>query len=233
LKIGKVYDWARGTDSKVRHEKTLVLQAARAHTGITSNGGRDTLAEVAEADHFDGKPIRLRTIAGILRLADELAEGPQRTTDFYRIHCGYEEGAVQFHEYAACTHVSADRASERIRLTYELQLNDFDLPADTGRLKDLAGFIDFITHRISKLDDERRYTRFYCPLLDVFKQTDVAINFAHGSAPLGYGVSFRLDDLVVPGHRAHTFDTRYPGKCETAIQVAENAVKAATEGAAL
>ena len=230
-RIGEVYDWARGVDSNTRREKTLVLRAASAHTGVTRSGSKNTLAEVEQSDHFDGKPISLRTIAAILRLADELAEGPQRTTEFFRTTIGYEPTSQKFHQYAACTHVSADRASGRLRVTYEFQLDDFELPSNISRIKDLSEFLAFVLHRVSKLDDERRYTRFYCRLLDAFRQTDVAMNFYTGARPLEFGLNFQLDDLVVPGQGASTLDARYPGKCSQPQRIAVDAVQAATERA--
>jgi hypothetical protein len=230
-RIGEVFDWARGSDSVTRREKTLILRAASAHTGVTKSGSKNTLAEVDPSEHFEGKPVALRSIAAILRLADELAEGPQRTTEFFRTNIGYEPPSQKFHQYAACTHVSADRASGRLRLTYELQLDDFELPANTARVGDLVAFLEFIFHRVSKLDDERRYTRFYCPLLDAFRQTDVAINFYSGSRPLEFGLNFQLDDLVVPGQGDSTFNSRLPGKCSPPKDIASEAVRAATEGA--
>lgn len=229
-RIGEVYDWARGVDSITRREKTLILRAASAHTGVTRSGNKNTLSEVEQSDHFDGKPIALRTIAAILRLADELAEGPQRTTEFFRTTIGYEPTSQKFHQYAACTHVSADRASGRLRLTYEFQLDDFELPANITRINELTDFLGFVLHRVSKLDDERRYTRFYCPLLDAFRQTDVAMNFYTGARPLEFGLNFQLDDLIVPGQADGNFDARHPGKCSQPQSIAADAVRAATEG---
>lgn len=224
LNIADVYDWACGTDAVVRREKALILQAARAHTGTTPSGSRDTLSEVADVDHFDSRPVQLKQLAAILRLADELAEGPQRTTQFFRQHCGYEPDSQLFHDYAACTHVSVDRAHQRVRLTYELQLTDFGLPNDTSRTDELISFIDFVLHRVAKLDEERRYTRFYCPVLDAFKQTDVAMNFSLGSTPVESGVRFQLDDLVIPGASSGDFKARYPGKCLNSAEIVEQVI---------
>lgn len=230
-RIGEMYDWARGNDSASLREKKLILSAARAHTGVALSGSKDTLLEVGEHDQFDQNSIKLREIASILRLADELAEGPQRTTEFFRTNIGYEPTSEKFHEYAASTHVLADRPNERICLTYDLQLERFELPANNARLDDLIAFLDYVLHRVSKLDDERRYTRFYCPILRAFRKTDVAMNFHSGSRLLEFGLNFQLDDLVVPGQGNSTFYSRYPGKCSQAQEIATKAVRAATEGA--
>jgi hypothetical protein len=231
-KIGEVYHWARGNDSVAIREKTLVVRAAKAHTGVSQSGSKNTLVEVDESDHFGGKPVALRVIAAILRLADELAEGPQRTTEFFRNTIGYGD-SQKFHQYAACTHVSADRSTGRIRLTYEIQLDDFGLPADLTRAKELSDFIAIVLDRVAKLDEERRYTRFYCPQLEVFRQTDVAINFSVAGRLIDFAIRFQLDDLVVPGQTQgeSIFETRYPGKCSSPQTVAQSVIQAATNGA--
>ncbi|MEQ8790074.1 MAG: hypothetical protein RIC55_27505 [Pirellulaceae bacterium] len=221
VNIGKVFDWARGAAAEVRRERTLVIKAAQAHTGTNNEGSRNTLIAVDPADHLEGRQVQLRHIAAVLRFADELAEGPQRTTDFYRTHIGYDPDAAMFHQYAACTHVSADRANERIRLTFEILLDDFQ-GSQPEKTNALATLLTFILHRISKLDEERRYARFYCPILLSFKQTDVVINFTHGGTLLPVDVRFQLDDLVVPGEHVSTFEERFPGKCKAPAGIAQD-----------
>lgn len=229
VNIGKVFDFARGNAADVRREKTLVIKAAQAHTGTSSAGSRNTLVAVDLADHLDNRPIQLRQIAAIMRFADELAEGPQRTTDFYRAHIGYAAQSEVYHQYAACTHVAADRANERIRLTYEIQLDDFK--GDPPEKKDsLATFLTFVFHRISKLDEERRYAKFYCPILAVFKQTDVVINFSKGGTLLPIDVRFQLDDLVIPGEHKAVLEVRFPGKCKTPANIAEDVYAVSEKG---
>jgi len=174
--------------------------------------------------------VQLRNIAAVVRLADELAEGPQRTTEFYRTHIGYEPDSKVFHQYAACTNVTADRKNERIRLTYEIQLTEFTSNDASERRAALAGFLAFLLHRIGKLDEERRYARFYCPVLAAFKQTDVVINFADGGAILPINVRFQLDDLVIPGDHKGSFEVRFPGKCKTPARIADEVFAVAEKG---
>jgi hypothetical protein len=215
LNIDEIFDWARGTAADTRREKTLVLTAVRAHTGKTATGSRNTIEEVPISDHMDGQQVQLRSIAGLLRLADELAEGPQRTTDFFRTHIGVDETSESYHRYASCTHVSADRGNERIRLTYEIQANEL------ASVSALTKFLTFVFHRIAKLDEERRYARFYCSALLPFKQTDVVINFYNGSALVPYAVRFQLDELVVPGQAPINVKNRFLGKCNTPAAIAK------------
>lgn len=229
LHIGRVFDWARGTSADLRREKTLVIRAAQAHTGVSASGDKNTLVDVNASDHLDGEPIQLQSIASVLRLADELAEGPQRTTDFYRTQVGYALESQIFHQYAACTNVSADRGNERVRLTYEVQVDEFGGDAAERRAA-LAKFLSFLLQRVAKLDEERRYARFYCPVLAAFKQTDVAINFTNGPTLLAVAVRFALDDLVVPGQASSQFDARFPGKCRTPDEIAADVVTSSGNG---
>ncbi len=205
-RIAGVYDFARGTSANVRHEKTLVLRAARAHTGQSTAGDKNTLFDLNDREHLNGEIIKLQTIAAVLRFADELAEGPQRTTEFFRNTIGYGESQI-FHQYASCTHVAVDRAHGRICLTYEIELKDYlaaDKSIDRKRLIEL---LDCIQHRIGKLDQERRYTRYYCELLSVFKKTEVRLNFWSNGSPVAFDIAFELDDLVIPGTNGDAKET--------------------------
>ena len=230
VRIGLVFDWARGTAPEVRREKTLVIKAARAHTGTSSLGDRNTLVEVDQSDHLYGRHVQLRNIAAVLRFADELAEGPQRTTDFFRTQIGYSQDSKLFHKYAASANVAADRPNERIRLTYEIQLNDFASNEPAERRTELVAFLTFVLHRVAKLDEERRYARFYCPLLGAFKQTDVVINFADQGQILPIDVRFQLDDLVVPGEHKTSFEQQFPSKCKTPAAIADEVFAVANKG---
>ena len=51
------------------------------------------LKELAETEQLEGRPVRLRELAAVLRFADELAEGPQRTSEFMQAEGLYESEA--------------------------------------------------------------------------------------------------------------------------------------------
>jgi hypothetical protein len=221
LNIADIFDWARGIEPETRREKTLVLTAVRAHTGQTAAGGWNTLQDVPVSDHVNGCLVQLRDIAALLRFADELSEGPQRTSEFFRTHIGYNPNAQIFHRYASCTHPSVDRGNERICLTYEIQLSEFPTSVPMEQHAALTDFLTFVFHRIAKLDEERRYARFYCPILAAFKQTDIAINFYDGPSLLPLAITFQLDDLIVPGEHKSTLNERFPQIGSTPTEIAE------------
>lgn len=201
--IGQVFDFARGKSAAVRREKSLVLLAARAHTGLSSSGDENTLIELDENAHFHDGSVQLRSIAAILRLADELAEGPHRTTEFYRKKVGYSDTSGIFHEYANCTSTLADRKNKRICLSYDIDLDDYvHVNRELDKQK-LISLLDYIKLRITKLDQERRYTRYYCNVIEPFNRTEVTIGFSFDGNVLPNPISFSLDDLVIPGHSGH------------------------------
>lgn len=210
-RVGEVYDWVRGTHAAQRHEKTLVLKAAQAHTGVATDGSYDTLKELNESDHLDDNPIRLRELAAILRFADELAEGPQRTSEFMRVRYQYSAESQMFHDYASITHVNIDRPGGRVRLTYEVDVTPIDSETDADRDHRLAGLLEFAYKRIQKLDQERRYARYYSESLAPFRLTSVEMNFHADGRLLPVALpSIQLDEKVVPGDPGNTIDQLEP-----------------------
>jgi len=211
-RISKIYDHCRSV-SPEEQEKLVVLRVAEAHTGITRDGNYDTLKELSPLYNLFARPVRLREIAAILRFADELAEGPQRTSRFmHEIH-GYDASSLLFHQYAKVTRVYIDRGNERIVLTYYFHL-DFPGKTEEEALHELEKLILFTYDRITKLDQERRYVAFYSELLAPFKRTSAEFNFfKHGELidDLELG-AIEISDKIVPGEKMkslHEYNAHY------------------------
>lgn len=194
-KVAIVFDRIRGKNASLRCEKTMVVRATRAHTGTARDGSRDTLKDLDdEKEHLGGKPVRLRELAAILRFADELAEGSQRTSEFMQEEGLYESKSQQFHDYANITNILIERQNSRIVITYEIDI-------DVNRPDELRNFLCFIFCKVQKLDQERQYARYYSKLLEPFKVTEVTFNFHCGSDILDIDLPpLKLtDSVVVPG----------------------------------
>lgn len=194
-KVAEVFDRIRGKKASLRREKTMVVRATRAHTGTARDGSHDTLKDLDdEKEHLGGKPVRLRELAAILRFADELAEGPQRTSEFMQAEGLYESESQQFHDYANITNILIERQNSRIVITYEIDI-------DVNRPDELRNFLNFIFSRIQKLNQERQYARYYSKILEPFKFTEVTFNFHCGSDILDIDLPpLKLTDfVVVPG----------------------------------
>lgn len=210
-RVTEIFDSIRGKYASLRHEKALVTNAARAHTGTVRDGSYDTLKPLPEIDHLQGKPVRLRELAAILRFADELAEGPQRTSDFMNEKQLFDPDSKIYHEYATSTNISIQRNYSRIALAYEIAVDVKG--TDEERQMQLSKFLDFVYKRIIKLDQERRYACYYSKLLVPFKSTDVTFRFHCDGAILDTDLSpLKLTDIVVPGDQAKKvsdIDTAY------------------------
>ena len=169
-KIVEIYNAARASKlDKCKQERLLVQKVVKAHCGKSKRGDKDTLLEVQESAHLFDKPIRLRELAAILRFADELAEGPQRTSQYMIDKKMIKDDSLIYHIYASITEVTIDKGDKRIILTYNI-----DYPTKDILLSDL---LRFVYMRILKMDMERRYCKYYAPTLSVFLRTEASINF--------------------------------------------------------
>jgi len=200
-KVSEVYDFVRPNGQANKREKYIVLKSAEAHRGKSRDGSSDTLKDVDETCPFEGLPVRLRQIAAILRLADEVAEGRQRTSAFMLAHHKYPADSVIYHSYARIKVVSVDRGNERIALTYdvEVKLDASGVLSDT-EARDLSDLLEYCYRRISKLNQERQYAKHYADVLSPFKKTTITFNFWINGRPEDLGLAqTALTDLVVPG----------------------------------
>jgi len=200
-KVSEAYQHACAKGNADKNERYIVVKAAEAHCGQSLDGCPDTLKDLGERVQLAGRPVRLRDIAAILRLADELAEGPERTSRFMQEYHTYPAESDLFHRYAEAADVFIERGTERIALTYNIDIKITpDAPQQLGeeQEKDLRTLLSFIYKRIIKLDQERQYTRHYCNLLTPFRKTTVTFNFWIAGPPCSVELP-ALTDLVVPG----------------------------------
>ena len=169
-KIADIYNAARSSKlNRCQQERQLVLKIVKAHCGKSKKGDKDTLLDVQESSHLFDKPIRVRELAAILRFADELAEGPQRTSQYMLEKGLIQEDSMIYHLYASITQVVVDKGDGRVVLTYNI-----DYPIKEYSLIEL---LKFVYMRILKMDMERRYCKYYAPTIGTMKRTEASINF--------------------------------------------------------
>lgn len=206
--IGLIYDSARPALNGFRNheEKQITLDICKAHCGDGVDGSKNTLQFVAERSKLDRKEVRPKLIAPILRFADELAEGEQRTSHLMmRLHA-YPKESIPFHLYASCSSVDIDRSHGRICLKYHIALSlpgeeevEMNRNSSTICTTNLTEFLDFVYRRIEKLNQERQYAKHYCALLDIFKETSASLNFWYRGQPVPVDLpAIVMSDLVVP-----------------------------------
>jgi hypothetical protein len=196
VKISDIYDKVRNKNTKYNSERSLILKATKAHCGEAKDGTKDTLKEIDKScQSLSGEPIQLLDIASILRFADELAEGPQRTSDYMVDKNKFKKKSIIYNRYAQITDILIDRGTGRIVLTYRINIK--------GKTKkELTELLQFTYERIIKLDEERKYTKFYSQFLTPFKQTEITFEFRNEEKDIeidGLKKMILPDTCVVPG----------------------------------
>ena len=197
-------------------EIRVIDQVMSAHSGTAANGDPDTIKALDVTPRYICREtVRMRQLAALVRFADDLAEGPQRTSNFLRSQGAFvmpkpagqasdiKEERNIFHDYASITDVNIDKGNGRIALRYNINLEDnmFDPQKGAGR-EFLGSLLKLVFYRIKKTDDERRYARFYGgKLLADFHTTEALIQFHRNGSDLETGLEpLVLNDLVVPSH---------------------------------
>jgi len=194
--IPEIYNEVIGSLSADAQERRLISAIGAAHCGVTSNGSKDTLGALSvDAEPLFRGPVRQQIMAAILRFADELDEGPERTSVYLLKEDKFSDESWVYHEYARSTHVLVDRPGARIVLTYNINIPAINAgrlaPKDKKRLRKL---LSKVGERIIKLDEERQYAKHYCDYLKNFKLTSVAFNFCLD----GDGIDLDVPKLNIP-----------------------------------
>lgn len=211
-KIARIYDALRKREARFHTERTAVLTVAGAHTGSTKDGSKDTLRDVGSLS-FQGHSIRSQHLAAVLRLADELAEGPQRTSAYLQNHGMHKPDSRIFHKYASICDYCVDRGAERIAASYNIDIERSATGLQAGYGVSVRDLLAVAYSRITKLDQERRYCKHYCDLLSAFKEVGASFNFYFEGQKLDLDIPpIVISDLVVPGEPAKAIeeiDPRY------------------------
>ena len=199
-RVAKYYDYVR-KGHEFAHEKALIVRICRAHTGHAKNGSRNTLTDVPPHSQLDGEPVRSRELAAIVRFADELAEGPQRTSEYLRTQGAYDADSIPHHDYAAATDIAIDRGNRRIAVTYQFNIDaGKDLEAELSRLRE---FLKMACWRLGKMDLERRYARFHCsqplvPFQEISVCLDIQVDGDFVDPPLETTISDEVNLDTLP-----------------------------------
>ena len=198
--IAEIYDYARGGGHAFRDEKIAVMQIGGAHTGYAKDGTKNTLKYLGNSLPVYEVPIKAQKIAAILRFADEIAEGIQRTSLYMQNIHAYPIDSMLYHEYANITKHCIDKSGSRIAIDYHIYLTvdgTGQIYVGTSKLEEM---LKYAYTRIVNLDQERRYNKHYCSWLANFKRTSVTFNFWWKSELLEIDIDpLELSDLVVPG----------------------------------
>jgi len=201
-KIGEIYNSSRGKENihLFGNEKIIVTQTVEAHSGKAVDNTYDTLNYLGNQSGYD-EIIDTQKIAAILKFADELAEGGQRTSDYFIEKGIYDKNSKIYHKYSQAYRSVISVRNNRLEITYNISIflntsNNLIIDQDIN----LKQFLDFIYDRIIKLDDERKYCRYYCKWLDPIKEISVNFNFWYNNEHIEIGLNpIILSDKIIPG----------------------------------
>jgi len=210
--IRTIYDHIRGSKSDFIEERSILPTVASKHSGTASDGTKDTIKELSLLPGFlFDTQIYTKRSAALLRFADELAEGPHRTSTYMNkfYNFPYSVESKIYHKYAEITKINIDRDNHRICLTYNFKLNAKNSKIEKSSELEFKKLFDFTIKRMLKLEAERKYCKYYCEWLEPFKKTQVTFNFeiVNLNTKTGYrtvktispGISeITLDDLNLP-----------------------------------
>lgn len=184
-----------------RRERKLIAEAGRVHTGKGMDGSDDSLSDLrSKSEHIQGDHIHYCSIAAIIRFADELAEGPQRTSAFMQEEGKILEENLIYHKYASCTHIKIDAPNHRVSISYEINIDTESDKTSDQIEAELRELLEFIYGRIIKLDQERKYFNYYNEVTTQIKEVQVIFNFQKDDYDLDFKIEpLILNDLVVPG----------------------------------
>jgi hypothetical protein len=75
----------------------------------------------------------------------------------------------------------------------------------------LENFLNFVYERMTKIDDERKYCRYYCPWLDSMKEISADFNFWCNNEEIEIGLHpIVFSDKIVPGDIGRDLVNSFP-----------------------
>ena len=189
---------AAGTELPIDQvEYATAKQIAGVHGGTVA-GSKDTISTLPEKQAVSGEHVRLRLLAAILRLADELADDPARANRVQLKAGTLPPGSVVYHVVAAGLHSQMPDVSTR-EITLNFTFNDPGLfQRKLGKGPGRVHLLDEIFDRSLKTFNEARYcSRFMRPFMEFERvKVDIMIfdeqlmplhNIVYTIAEHGYG----------------------------------------------
>jgi hypothetical protein len=165
-------------------ERRMVGHIAQAHGGYAdlAREDKDTIGKLKydRPRHLGRGSVRVKTLAAILRFADELADDHTRTNRFVQAAVAeLQPGSEVYHIYAdRLRRVEVDLDSRTIRLHFEV--NPEVISRTHGKHDDGVEFIDEVFSRTFKVYQECLYcSRFMIPYV-LLEQIHVVIDVCSG-----------------------------------------------------
>ncbi len=181
--IQKIYEFVRDTtrNPRFKEEKVIVSNIASVHSGKSTRNKSnpdDTISDLTSPSFFafHNTPIRYAEIAAILRFADELAEGPQRTSAYMLLNGLIKDlDAYKHHSNSYSFTCNINKKDRRLAINYHIATDRGKTIED--KLKYAREHLEFTVKRIEKINKERTYCRHYSVLLSQYSKVSVQYFF--------------------------------------------------------
>jgi hypothetical protein len=213
-RIGNIYNDAPGKKDNIHkygNERKIITKIVEAHSGKAIDSTNDTLNYLDKQQLGYREMINVQQIAAILRFADELAEGGQRTSDFFIENNMYKKNSMIFHIYAQAYRSVISPQNGRLAITYNINISILDNNLIVDKDINLENFLNFVYERMTKIDDERKYCRYYCPWLDSMKEISADFNFWCNNEEIEIGLHpIVFSDKIVPGDIGRDLVNSFP-----------------------
>jgi hypothetical protein len=207
--IGDIYNSACGTING--NEKIILIRVVGAHSGKASDGTFDTLRPLGNCPGYS-ESINTQIVAAMLKFADELAEGKQRTSDYFINNNMYKVDEKIFHIYAQAYNSIISMEEKRLAISYNINISmSHDDKFIVDQDIELRDFLLFVYKRLLKIDDERKYCRFFCHWLEPIKEISVNLNFWHNDNIVEIDLKpILISDKIIPGDSGREITNMIP-----------------------
>lgn len=200
-------------------EARIIAKIAEAHGGqakdAQGNDTKDTIRNsgLADEDTYGSIRNRPKTIAALVRFADEVCEDRTRAAHFLLKDGSLPEKSQIFHKYAdSISSVEVDRSSKRIRIKYELWEKDIlvKFGKDDGNGNVIKQFlIDEINTRLEKMFCELLYCMAFMYDISNIREIRAEISIYDDTSAV---LKNQVIELVQSGYptSGFSFSTTYP-----------------------
>lgn len=182
----------------IEEEGKIIWDIARSHSG--EDGKEDTISDLPELpEDFKNNEIRMRLLASILRLSDELADDSTRSSR-YLIKKGLVPKKSQiYHQYARSLHsVKVDHHSKQLKLNFTL---DTENSTSKYVLKNRNKYLlDYIFQRVVKTYLECLYCMKFMREYVYISRLNVKIKFYQSLKELHPTIGFEIKEDGYPAY---------------------------------
>jgi hypothetical protein len=151
-------------------ELRMIAKIARAHGGKAPDGNKDTIGVVIDEGVTSHQNIRVRSrlLAALLRIADEISEGPSRANEMALNDTKPDATEPIHHLYCKVVRMSVDLQDRSIRIIYDVARDLLDKTYNYEG--SIVYLVDYIAARLEKCDRERQYCNRFMAEIVMFER---------------------------------------------------------------